>query len=112
PGAYTAWILVGGGVATIGFRLVYTGRRILSPMAARYGLGLVGALMSFGAYAIALCAMTVAPIGAVAAIRESAVLFATVIGAVVLRERFGVWRWVASALVVGGLTLVKLGGGS
>jgi drug/metabolite transporter (DMT)-like permease len=53
--------------------------------------------------------MTRAPIGAVAAVRESSVLFATLIGAVVLHERFGASRWAAAALVAAGLVLVKLG---
>jgi drug/metabolite transporter (DMT)-like permease len=66
--------------------------------------------MSFAAYGIALWAMTLAPIGAVAAVRESSVLFATVIGAVALREKFGWTRWIAAFLVVSGLVLVKFGG--
>jgi drug/metabolite transporter (DMT)-like permease len=63
--------------------------------------------MTYAAYGIALWAMTVAPIGAVAAVRESSVLFATAIAAVALRERFGAMRWVAAALVLAGLVLVK-----
>jgi drug/metabolite transporter (DMT)-like permease len=66
--------------------------------------------MTYAAYGIALWAMTVAPIGAVAAVRESSVLFATAIGAVALGERFGAQRWLAAALVVAGLVLVKATG--
>ena len=73
-------------------------------------LGLSGGVMGFGAYAIALWAMTVAPIGAVAAVRESSVLFAAALGAVFLGERFGPARWAAAALVVLGLVLVRFGG--
>jgi drug/metabolite transporter (DMT)-like permease len=65
--------------------------------------------MSFGAYAIALWAMTVAPIGAVAAVRESSVLFATALGALVLHERFGPRRWLSTALVLAGIIVVKVG---
>jgi drug/metabolite transporter (DMT)-like permease len=65
--------------------------------------------MSFVAYAIALWAMTQAPIGAVAAVRETSVLFATALGAVLLGERFGAARWVAAVVVVLGLALVKIG---
>jgi drug/metabolite transporter (DMT)-like permease len=53
--------------------------------------------------------MTLAPIGAVAAVRESSVLFATALGALVLHERFGAWRWLSTALVLAGLIIVKLG---
>ena len=77
------------------------------PLIKRIPLGLAGGAMGFGAYAIALSAMTVAPIGAVAAVRESSVLLATALGAVILRERFGGLRWFAAALVLAGLALVK-----
>ena len=108
PAAYTAWLCLGSGIGTVVWRMAVGGRLALSPVAARVGVGLAGAAMAFVAYAIALWAMTRAPIGAVAAVRESSVLFATVIGAVALHERFGVSRWVAAALVAAGLVLVKL----
>ena len=43
------------------------------------------------AYAIVLWAMTRAPVAAVAALRETSVLFAALIGALILKEGFG-WR--------------------
>jgi drug/metabolite transporter (DMT)-like permease len=109
PGTYTAWILVGGGIATVGWRLIIRGRGAIRPIVAHWPVGLAGGVMGYGAYAIALWAMTIAPIGAVAAVRETAVLFATVLGAVLLHERFGALRWLAAVLVVIGLALVKLG---
>jgi drug/metabolite transporter (DMT)-like permease len=112
PATYAAWLEVGGGLATVAWVVWRNGRAILGPVAARAPLGLVGGAMSFGAYAIALWAMTVAPIGAVAAVRESSVLIATAIGAIALHERFGMLRWAAAALVVGGLAFIKLGGGA
>jgi len=110
-GAYTAWLLIGGGIATVGLRLALSGGAIAGALRARAWLGLAGGAMSFGAYGIVLWAMTFAPIGAVAAVRESSVLFATALGAILLHERFGVWRWVASGMVAAGLALVKIGGG-
>jgi branched-chain amino acid transport system ATP-binding protein len=47
--------------------------------------GLAGGAMAFGAYWIAVWAMTQAPIALVAAVRETSVLFAAVIAVVVLR---------------------------
>ena len=43
-------------------------------------------------YGIALWAMTRAPVAAVAALRETSVLFAAIIGTVLLKEGFGVAR--------------------
>jgi drug/metabolite transporter (DMT)-like permease len=110
PVTYVAWIEIGGGVGTVIYRLVFNGHARLAPILKRIPSGFAGAAMGFAAYGIALWAMTLAPIGAVAAVRESSVLFATAIGAVMLHERFGATRWIAAAVVVAGLALVKLGG--
>jgi drug/metabolite transporter (DMT)-like permease len=109
PAAYTAWIEVGGGIATLAWQFSRNGAVLARAVAKRAPIGLAGGAMSFGAYAIALWAMTVAPIGAVAAVRESSVLFATALGALVLHERFGPRRWLSTALVLAGIIVVKVG---
>jgi drug/metabolite transporter (DMT)-like permease len=110
PETYVAWVLVAAGAITFTDRCLRQGRAGLAGLAARVPVALAGGAMTYAAYGIALWAMTVAPIGAVAAVRESSVLFATAIGAVVLGERFGPLRWLAAALVVVGLVLVKSAG--
>jgi uncharacterized membrane protein len=52
--------------------------------------------------------MTRAPVAAVAALRETSVLFAALIGAVWLKEGFGVMRLVGAASVVAGIAALKL----
>jgi drug/metabolite transporter (DMT)-like permease len=49
--------------------------------------GTVGGVFLVAAYTLALWAMTRAPVAAVAAVRESSVVFGTALGAFVLRER-------------------------
>jgi drug/metabolite transporter (DMT)-like permease len=102
--------LLSSGIATVSWQFVTRGRVVAEQLRLRALTGMAGGAMSFAAYGIALWAMTFAPIGAVAAVRESSVLFATAIGAIALRERFGWSRWVAAVLVVAGLALVKFGG--
>jgi drug/metabolite transporter (DMT)-like permease len=109
PVAYVAWIEIGGGLGAVALQVAMGGRAKFAAMLARAPSGLIGAAMSFAAYGIALWAMTLAPIGAVAAVRETSVLFATALGAVLLGERFGPTRWVAAVVVVFGLALVKIG---
>ena len=109
PATYVAWILFGGGVATVVGQYLIQGQAIIDGMTKRVPVALIGGAMGYGAYAVALWAMTIAPIGAVAAVRESSVLFATAIGAIFLHEKFGKLRWLAAALVVAGLVLVKTG---
>ena len=61
-----------------------------SPTSARqWRRGLLGGFCSVAAYGIVLWAMTRAPVAAVAALRETSVLFAAIIGTVLLKEGFG-----------------------
>ena len=75
----------------------------------RWWRALLGASMSIAAYAAVLWAMTRAPIGAVAALREVSVLLGVLLGALVLRETVGLARWIAAAVIVAGAMLVRLG---
>jgi uncharacterized membrane protein len=52
--------------------------------------------------------MTQAPVAAVAALRETSVLFAALIGARWLEERFGLRRAAGTALIVGGVVALRV----
>jgi drug/metabolite transporter (DMT)-like permease len=67
------------------------------------------ALASFGAYALVLAALSLAPAAAVAAVRETSILFAVVLGAAVLREAPAKGRYGGAALIVLGVALVASG---
>jgi drug/metabolite transporter (DMT)-like permease len=83
-------------------------RPALHHMAGRWTVALPAALASLGSYGIALWAMTKAPVAAVAALRETSVLFAAVIGALWLREAYGTRRIVATLLIVAGVITLRL----
>ena len=70
--------------------------------------GLSGGAASLAAYGIVLWAMTRAPVAAVAALRETSVLFAALIGAVFLKEGLGMRRLAGAASVVLGVAALKL----
>jgi len=67
------------------------------------------AACSFAAYALVLAALSLAPAAAVAAVRETTILFAVALGALALREPVGRARAIGSAIVVAGVALVALG---
>ncbi len=69
--------------------------------------GLAGGLLSAAAYAIALWAMTRAPIAAVAALRETSVIFAALLGTLLLKEPFGRARLAGAAAVLCGVIALK-----
>ena len=77
-------------------------------MKQRWPVALVGSSASLGAYAIALWAMTKAPVASVAALRETSVLFATLIGVLMLKERFRLQRLLGAGAVVIGVMALRL----
>lgn len=76
-------------------------------MRARAPLALAGSAASLGSYAIALWAMMHAPVALVAALRETSVIFAALIGTWILGERFGWARATGTALVVAGVVTLR-----
>lgn len=78
-------------------------------MAGRLHVAWLGTLASLASYGIALWAMTRAPVAVVAALRETSVLFAALIGTLWLRERFGLQRAIGTAVVVAGVMALRFG---
>jgi drug/metabolite transporter (DMT)-like permease len=69
---------------------------------------LIGGGGPAAAYGIALWAMTRAPIAVVAVLRETSVIFAAVIAAFVLKEKFTRRRLAATGAVMLGLVALRL----
>jgi drug/metabolite transporter (DMT)-like permease len=85
------------------------GRRAIWAYArARWPLAALGGSASIGSYAIALWAMTRAPVASVAALRETSVLFAVLLSSVLLKERFGLQRAGGALLIVAGVVMLRL----
>lgn len=76
---------------------------------ARAPIAAVGAAASLGSYGIALWAMTRAPVAVVAALRETSVLFAALLGTWLLKEPFTVRRATGTAVIVAGVIALRLG---
>lgn len=75
----------------------------------RWPVGLVGALASIGSYGVALWAMTQAPVATVAALRETSVLFAALLGVWFLKEVFTTRRVIGTGVIVCGVMALRLG---
>jgi drug/metabolite transporter (DMT)-like permease len=69
---------------------------------------LVASVAAFAAYALVLAALRLAPAPEVAAVRETSIVFATLLAAVFLRERVGPTRLAGAAVVAGGVALIAL----
>ena len=70
-------------------------------------VGFLGGALQVGAYWIVIWALALAPMAMVSSLRETSVLFAALISTFVLREGFGVWRFVSASLVTLGLVLSR-----
>lgn len=84
-------------------------RDILAYARTRWPKAALGGAASIGSYAIALWAMTKAPVASVAALRETSVLFAALLGTWLLKEKFGWQRAAGTAVVVAGVMALRLG---
>jgi phosphonate utilization associated putative membrane protein len=75
----------------------------------RWPVAAGGAFASIGSYAIALWAMTVAPVAMVAALRETSVFFAALIGAWFLKEVWTRQRIAGTVAILSGVAALRLG---
>ena len=75
----------------------------------RWPVALLGGAASVASYAIALWAMTRAPVASIAALRETSVLFAALLGTWLLKERFGLQRAVGTGVIVAGVMALRFG---
>lgn len=108
PLSYIACLFVLDGFVLL--PAVYLRRRgiALARLRAHWKTGALSGVLSVAAYGIAVWAMTRAPIALVAALRESSVVVAALLGAILLREPFGRHRVLASLGVAAGIAVLRL----
>ncbi|TMH35539.1 MAG: hypothetical protein E6H66_07370 [Betaproteobacteria bacterium] len=109
PAAYVAWLIFLEGIPFVAWVVARRGPSAIAYLRASSPNGIIGGGCSLAAYGIVLWAMTRAPIAAVAALRETSVLFAALLGSLWLKEGFGWRRAAGAASVVAGIAALKLG---
>ena len=108
PFVYIAWSMFVGCVPLAAFTVVVRRQRLREAFRSDARRAVFGGMMATVGYGIALWAMSRTPLALVASLRESSVLFAALIGALLLRESFGLRRILASAALVVGIVLVQI----
>ena len=108
PVAYVVWLIFIEGLPFVAWIAWRRGRPAIAYVARGWRRGMLGGACSLAAYGIVLFAMTRAPVAAVAALRETSVLFAALIGALFLKEGLGPMRLAGAASVVAGVAALKL----
>ena len=105
PHAYVAWLLILTGVPVVSVAVWQKGAQFgaqVQPLLAR---GVFAGVLSALSYWVVIWAMNFAPMGLVAAVRESSVIFAALFGGALLKERV---HWAAVMLVFAGIALTRL----
>lgn len=108
PMSYICWLLFLTAPPLVLYSLSTRRRAFLAQLKSRWRAGLAGGLCICASYGLALYAMAYVPIALVAALRETSVVFGTVIAALFLGERFGPVRYVAAGLVTAGAVAMKV----
>jgi drug/metabolite transporter (DMT)-like permease len=106
--SYVLWLFFLNMFPLLALGFASHARAILATPARGLFKGFAGGLCSVCAYGFVLWAMTEAPIALVAALRETSVLIGTALGAILLKERFGLGRWVAATLITAGAVAMKV----
>lgn len=105
PHVFAAWLFLLTSIPVVAAAALVHGRHFGAMLRPALPQGVAAGALSAGAYWIVIWAMSEAPMGLVAALRESGVVFAALIGAWLLRERV---RWIGVTLVFAGIVMTRL----
>jgi drug/metabolite transporter (DMT)-like permease len=104
---FAVWLTIGDGVLTFVLAMIWKRNAIWRVARENLSIGFLGGAMQIGAYWIIVWALAISPMGMVSALRETSVLFAAIISTFVLKEGFGVWRFVSASFISFGLALTR-----
>lgn len=106
---FQVWLELLLGVTMLPYAALVRSPGEIAAFVDRHGrVGLFAGLISMAGYLAFLVAARALPLAPVAALRESSLIFGTVIGAVVFREAFGVRRIIAATFVAAGIVALAL----
>jgi drug/metabolite transporter (DMT)-like permease len=105
---YAAVLFVLDCLSMLVYALVTRGPGIFAAVAPHWRNGAAGALLSCSAYGIVIWAMSHAPIAAVAALRETSILFVMLMSMRVLKEQVTPPRIAGALLIVAGAAALRL----
>jgi drug/metabolite transporter (DMT)-like permease len=108
PLGYLVWLSLGHGVVLPSFTVLARRERLAAALRSSWRAGAAAGVCSLVAYGLVIWAQTRGALAAVAALRESSVVIAAVLGTVLLHERFGRRRVGASGLVAAGVVALNL----
>lgn len=106
--SYSMWLFAVNGLVMAAVIAARRGPAVFLQLGPHWKGGLAGGGMSLAAYSIVIWAMTQAPVALVSALRETSVVFALLIGSLLLKESMPPIRLIACTLIALGVILMKL----
>jgi drug/metabolite transporter (DMT)-like permease len=105
--AYTAFLYVCNGWVMLAYGLLRQREKLIAAVDGNWYIGMFNGSMSLLSYSVGVWAMTKAPIGMVAALRETSILFAVLLGVLLLREPPRLGRILGALIVCSGVMIIK-----
>ncbi len=106
--SYTGWMFFLTAFPLVIASFAKQGRNAARNLRLNWGKGLLGGACTLSSYTLALWAMTHAPIALVAALRETSVVFGTLIAAGFLRESVSPMRYLSVFVITAGAIAIKV----
>jgi drug/metabolite transporter (DMT)-like permease len=105
---FIAWFYVADGFSMPALLAIRDGGRIGPALNREAAIGIKAGLLALAAFVPALFAFRLAPVGAVAALRETSVLIGLVLGGTMLKEAIDLRRAIGALMILAGGVMVAL----
>lgn len=110
PAAYIAWLFVLDCLPLIVAAVVLRRGRLGPILRAQWRTGALGGVLALSAYGLVIWALSLGAMASVAALRETSVVMAALIGTFLLGEPFGRYRLFAAIGVATGVIILRVAG--
>lgn len=109
PFTYVLWFFVAHGASVLAAAPAIRGREVIAAARKQWRLGVLAAALSITTYGAAMLAYRLGATAQLAALRETSVLFGTVLAMVFLHEHMNTRRWLAAGAIAIGAILLQAG---
>jgi drug/metabolite transporter (DMT)-like permease len=108
PWPYIVWLNLLEGIPFALWAIARRSKELRPFLKANWKRGSLGGCLTIIAYGLVLYALDQGAMAHVSALRETSVLFAAIIGTLILKESFGVKRIISAGFIVGGVILLQV----
>jgi drug/metabolite transporter (DMT)-like permease len=107
---FTVWLVAADSLVFVSYAIALRGHAAMRVWRRTWGTTLVSGLLGTASFGVFLWALGRAQVGPVAALRETSIVFAALIGLILMRERATAARLVSMILVTSGAVSIAIGG--